>query len=128
MQMALSPAELYAGAEVALIAEITGSEPRWSEGPRGDVETVVDLAVVEVWKGGDAPTSLVLPGGVLGDLGTWVEDVPDLEIDRAYLLLLVRDGDGWAILGGERGALPVAIDPGVPGFTPDDLRAAMGGL
>lgn len=107
--------QLCAWSDLAVVADVTGSDTRWAQGARGDLETVSDLAVVRVVRGA-APRDLFVraPGGRLGSLVQRVEDAATLEVGGRYLLMLRRaeDGDGWRVVGGEVGAIAIAVAQG----------------
>lgn len=109
LQPDLSQEELEAHAELVVVGEVTSLESRWAAGPAGGIETVAWVALEEV-QGGQDPSFLghtleiTLPGGVLGEHRTVVSDTPTLWEDARYRLILIRDGESWRILGGERGA------------------------
>lgn len=83
-------------------------ETVWAE--NGDIERHAWVAVQRSIRGTDVDTvEITLPGGTIGDLGHGVEDVPDLLIDRRYLLFLFRDErGGHQVLGGDAGAVLIA--------------------
>jgi hypothetical protein len=112
MQIELTRPEMCEEAARVVVAEVTGSEARWSQAPDGGIETVVWLAVRQDVKGQGMDTvELSLLGGAIGELWQWVEDQPRLEPDRTYLLFLDAQG---RVLGGDQGAVAVRIegDPG----------------
>ncbi|MCB9679274.1 MAG: hypothetical protein H6737_29490 [Alphaproteobacteria bacterium] len=117
LQLDIAPVELCRRAPLVAIVEVTDVEVRWAEGPRGDLETRYAVHVAEVLRG-EAPDSveLVARGGTLpSGLRQWVEDEPQLEVDRRYLALLKPTADGYRVMGGPLGL-----------FEPD-ARAALAG-
>ena len=86
-------------AELVVVAEVTSTEPRWAEGPRGGIETVVWLAV-ETTLAGEPEHSLevVVPGGRIGQHATGSSAAAELAVDGRYLVLLSRDDAGlWRV-------------------------------
>ena len=125
MRIPWSPQVRCDRAELVLAAEVTGLSPRWAEGVDGGIETVVDLHPLGLAKGRvGSELVLVLPGGRMGDIELWVEDVPSLALDQRYLLYLRVGPDGrHRVVGGEEGAR--RIDATVVG--PDPVVAALQG-
>lgn len=100
--------QLCAWSDLVVVADVAGAEARWAQGPRGDLETVSDLAVLRTVRG-QAPRDLFVrtPGGRLSGLVQQVEDAAVLAPGARYLLMLRKapDGDGWIVVGGEAGAV-----------------------
>jgi hypothetical protein len=97
-------------AEVVIIGEVTGQEVRWSAGDLGGLETWSDLSVTRIVRAPApiiATLSVVTPGGVLNGLRMAIEDVAALHTDHRYLLLLSPTADGWRVVGGADGAIPL---------------------
>lgn len=114
---------LCAQSDVVVIAEVTGITSRWSEGELGGLERIVDVSVHRVLRG--PPTeglSLLLPGGQLGALHEWVEDVAVLHEDARYLLLLTKGPQGFTVTGGADGAIALPW-----GTSEADAIASLGG-
>jgi hypothetical protein len=116
-RIAYTRPQLCSFSDTVVIAEVTGTEVRWSAGPEGGIETVVWLSPRATIRG-VAPVALVLPGGRIGDLTLTVEDVPHVEVDSTYLFLLRNTPDGPLVVGGEEGAVPIELD-GNPGEPPN---------
>lgn len=88
-------ADKLAACDRVVVAEVTGTEPRWAAGDRGGIETVVWLAVERTLAGPDADTvEIVVPSGRIGAHATGSSAAVDLTVDGRYLLLLSLDGDG----------------------------------
>lgn len=102
-------------ADLIVLAEPTSAETRYTictDGACDDwaLETEVFLTPLAVWKGeATADLSLVLPGGVRGELTVRVEDVPTLTLDQPVVLLLARTPIGFVPVGGELGAVAVRV-------------------
>ena len=114
MQVDLPPCALYHLSSVVLLGEVSSQEARWTSGGDGGIETVVDVWLIDAWKGTVETewVEVALPGGEIGDLGQFVEDVPSLWNGRSYVFFLVRSAQGtWTVAGGERGAVPVPRSP-----------------
>ncbi len=125
LQLALTRDQLCGMSDLVAVVELTGVEHRWADD--GRIERQIDLTVQRVVHG--PPTddlTLVLPGGTMGELSLWVEDVPDLAEHQPYLVLLKRHEQlGWSFLGGEGGAIPLALAEGHVG---EPLAAALASL
>ena len=125
-QIAWTRPQLCGLSSVVVVAEVTSTETRWAPGPDGGIETIVWLAPREAVKGVvPEPLALVLLGGSLDGIGLWVEDQPALALDHTYLLLLSESDDGLVVLGGERGAVPIAVD-GHEGETLAGAKSSLG--
>lgn len=102
--MAPARPQVCARADVVVVGEVTGVEGRWSN---DGIESLVDIAVDRATKGA-APGSLSVRvlGGSVGKLQMHVSEAPVLVPDQRYLLLLVRKGDSFEVLGRE-GAIAI---------------------
>ena len=127
-QLDLSPSELCAIADVVAVGEVTDLETLWSPGAEGRIERRAFLSVGDLLRG-TAPSSLeiVLPGGEIGQQWHWVEDVPTLRPDAAYVVFLgkSKDDDTYRVIGGESGAVRVAKDGLGQGVHLADVRAQL---
>ncbi|MCB9745010.1 MAG: hypothetical protein H6741_08385 [Alphaproteobacteria bacterium] len=114
-------------AELVVVAEVTGAETRWAAGPEGGIETLSDLAVIEVVKGRPPQDLRVLsPGGALGGLRYSVEDAAALRVDHRYLLLLDPVDGGFRVVGGVDGAIPLRWGDSGPGEDRVEAIATLG--
>lgn len=115
-QLRVARSELCEVASHVVLAEVTSGETRWRAGTQGGIERVRWLHVVDGIRGG-ARTDLevVLPGGTIGEVTHWVEDVPELLTNGTYLLFLIPTEAGLQPVGGDQGAVRVALRPGHPG-------------
>lgn len=125
LQLALTREQLCAMSDLVAVVELTGIEHRWATD--GGIERQADLTVQRVVHGPEVDDlSLVLPGGTMGELTLWIEDVPELVEHQPYLVLLKRhDTLGWTFLGGDGGAIPLALADGHAG---EPLQAALASL
>jgi len=107
----LSPGALCQRSALVIVGEVTDQEAEFAEDGSGRIETWVDVAVLRTLRGQPPADSLrlVLPGGALAGLRLTVEHAPTLSTDASYLFLLSprAAGQGWRVVGGEAGALPV---------------------
>ena len=125
-QIAWTRPQLCGLSSVVVVAEVTSTETRWAPGPDGGIETIVWLSPREAVKGiVPAPLALVLQGGSVDGIVLWVEDQPALALDHTYLLLLSESDAGLVVVGGERGAVPLATD-GHEGETVLGAKASLG--
>ena len=72
---------------------------------RSDWITILMLSVTLPKERDDR--EVILPGGSIGDISQWVEDVPNLEMDRTYLIFLGEHDGRLQIIGGDQGAIPI---------------------
>jgi hypothetical protein len=103
----------------------TAGRSSWT--PTGLIETRFELTVDRsVFGTGPGALALVIPGGVVGDVGLRVEHAASLDPGRPYLLLLdeLRPGD-WRIVGGELGAIPLRTET-TTGEPEDEAIASLG--
>lgn len=98
-------------AEVVVIGEVTGQEVLWSAGEPGGLETHSDLSVTQTVRADRAaPTdtlTVITPGGVRDGIRLTIEDAAALRTDHRYLLLLSPYADGFRVVGGADGAIPL---------------------
>ena len=109
MQMDVTPAELCRISTAVVVGEVTDIETRWVEGEHGAIERLAAISVSQVPHGSLSQDIVVtLPGGTLDGLVHWVEDVPRLRVDTAYMLTLEQRDGRWMVIGGEAGAVALA--------------------
>lgn len=113
LQMELTRAELCSISHAVVLGQVSDSETLWAANGSGGIERRAFVDTYKVLRGEKAPMyEVVLPGGQMGELRHWVEDVPNLEIGGQYMLFLARRspdaGGGWEVIGGEGGAVRVA--------------------
>lgn len=110
LQIEMSRAELCQVADLVVVGEVTSGGTQWaSHAPEGAIERIRWVRVTDVVRGvAQGTLEVVLPGGTIGDLTHWVEDVPELMINARYLLFLHEVDGGLQIIGGEQGAVRVA--------------------
>ncbi len=128
-QAELSPRELCQLADAVLAVEVTDVETRWAGDGTGGIERLAGAAVLH-HLAGQRPGPFVtvhLPGGRIGQSWHWVEDVPALQPHAAYALFLTKHGEGWEIVGGANGAVPLKVAVGEAGVRLDAVRAALEG-
>jgi hypothetical protein len=111
-----------------VIAEVSSIETQWAAGERGGIERRAWLSVLQTPRGEPKDTlEIILPGGNMGEISQWVEDVPKLQPDTPYLLFLGTYQERLQIIGGDQGAIPIASKPGVPGEPLADALKSLGG-
>ncbi len=91
------------------------------------IVTEVEIAVASAWKGSPGARVVVtVPGGVVGDVGMWVDAAPVLEQDEEVVLFLARRGPRWHVNGLALGKFRVAGADARPQVPPEDMvRAAV---
>ncbi len=105
-------AELCAISSLVVIGEVTGQDSTWSEGSKGMVLTVSDLAVERTLRGDPVRDLRVTTrGGSFLGLTQHVSTAAVLRPDRRYLLLLAPRPDAtWRVVGGEDGVVLLPWD------------------
>jgi hypothetical protein len=127
MQMDLSRAELCQVADAVVLGRVSDIDTVWAATQEGGLERRAFVDVAQTVRGASARSvEVVLPGGTMGEFRHWVEDVPELAIDAHYLLLLAKTPRGWEVIGGETGALRVAVN-GFQGVPVHEAFASLGG-
>ena len=115
-------------AAAVVVAEVTTIETQWAAGERGGIERRAWLSVLKTAHGDPKDTlEIILPGGSMGQISQWVEDVPSLQLDRPYLLFLGTHQDRLHIIGGDQGAIPISMAPGSPGESMAEALNSLGG-
>ncbi|HVV82525.1 MAG TPA: matrixin family metalloprotease [Kofleriaceae bacterium] len=125
--MQLSPAELAAGADRVVEAQVTAIDSRWSADHLG-LETIVTLLALD----GAGTFTIVQPGGTVGEATELVFGMPVFHVgDRARYHLahnvpaLWLDGQPtWRVYGWAQGVWPERVVDGVRRFVPGDPRGA----
>ena len=129
MQLDLTREALCEFVPSVVLAQAGEPEVLWAPGPEGAIETRVWLVGPTTIKGElFQDGELVLPGGTLGDLTHWVEDVPALQTGHTYLFFLTTDSQGdTRLVGGKRGAVQIRQSENGPGVLLDDALTSLGG-
>jgi hypothetical protein len=88
---------------------VLAARSRWTA-DRLRIVTSVELGVASTWRGA-APARIVVlvPGGVVGDLGQRVDGLASFEPGEEVVAFLVRPGgtDPWRVTGGAQGKFTV---------------------
>lgn len=109
MMPTMSRSTLCSRSDLVLIGEVTSTEVVWADD--GTLLTRAWVAPLRTLSGAlPATVEVLLPGGRIGDVGLWVEDVPTLREDATYLLFLRSVRGGYSVFGGEAGAVAVRQD------------------
>jgi len=109
VQMKLTRPELCSISHHVVVGEVTDLTTQWAAGNDGGIERIVNISVSDAVKGDKVETlELLLPGGQMGEIGHWVEDVPKLMVNGRYLLFVAPDMEGRLIvMGGDQGAVRI---------------------
>jgi hypothetical protein len=111
-----------------VVAEVTSIETQWTAGERGGIERRAWLSVLQTAHGEPKDTlEIILPGGSIGEISQWVEDVPKLKLDTPYLLFLGTYQERLQIIGGDKGAIPIATKTGTTGEPLPEALKSLGG-
>ena len=96
----LSPARLYAEAQLVVDAGVVATWPRWNATHTG-IETVAILAVTGTIRGAPIPTvSIVIPGGALDGVRHIVVGAPEVALGERARWFLRDRGDGQLAIYG----------------------------
>jgi hypothetical protein len=129
LQLRLTPDQLCGLSDAVVHGEVTDLETFWAPGEQAQIERRAWLDVHGVAHGARLQgAEVILPGGEIGSLKHWVEDVPQLEVGATYLLFLQRDAEnkGYRIIGGDEGAVRIAPGDVGQGVKLDDALSALG--
>lgn len=108
MQMELTRSELCSVSAAVVVADVADVEASWAAGTDGAIERRVQLDIRQTLRGTQRGSlEIILPGGRIGEVWTWVEDVPALQAGRTYLLFLDETPTGWQVIGGDAGAVSI---------------------
>ena len=122
-QLHVTPQQLCSVSDTVLVAYVTDIETRWSDAQsEGGIERVAFLSIQDTVKGGLDTDEVILPGGQIGDVRQWVEDVPNLLVNAQYLLFIDPVNGQQRIVGGDQGAVRILPQPSPRGQT---LEAAL---
>jgi hypothetical protein len=129
LQLDLTREEICQVVPTVVVATVGDLETLWAPGIEGGLETRVWLSEISSIKGaGFAAGELVLPGGTLGELTHWVEDVPTLQLGQSYMFFLTTDLEGETrLVGGARGAVMIRQQDNGPGELLDSALDSLGG-
>ena len=116
LQMKLTRTELCSVADTVAVVDIVDLETRWAAADNGGIERIAFADVTHAVRGTDNSVQITLPGGTIGEVRHWVEDVPSLLVGGTYLLFLQRGDDGALhVVGGDQGAVRIQSQPGFRG-------------
>lgn len=128
VQLDVTPAALCSVSDAVVLGRVSDVETLWAPTPEGGLERHAFVETTRALRGGRAARfEVILPGGDLGAMHHWVEDVPELRPQATYLLFLVQTAWGWEVIGGERGAVEVAPTGFGQGITVAEAVASIGG-
>lgn len=128
LQLEVTRAELCRVSHAVVVGRVADIDTHWTVGELGGLERRVVLEVSHTLAGSAGRLiDVVLPGGELGDFTHRVEDVPTLKADGTYMLFLEQTDNGWYVLGGEQGAVPVMPRRGFKGEPLDAAIASLEG-
>jgi len=97
--LALAP-----GADAVVVATATSRRSYW-RADHGLILTDYRLAVASALLGSPpGAIDLTVEGGEVGEIGLAVSDAPRFETGVRYAVLLEREGNGWRVRAGARGA------------------------
>lgn len=124
LQPEMTLGEVCEISDYVILGEVTSGETRWaSHAPDGAIERIRWVRPIDVLRGRIQGTvEVVLPGGTMGELTHWVEDVPELLTNTQYVLFLYETDNGLQIIGGEQGAQRVARSATEKGMTLEAIR------
>lgn len=107
MQMTLTRPQLCDVSHRVVFAEVTDLETVWADAD--GIERHAFVSVSDTVKGTKVDSLIIdLPGGQIGEVGHWVEDVPNLMVNGRYLLFLAPNMEGdLTVIGGEQGAVRI---------------------
>lgn len=128
MQMEVTPSQLCGISDAVVIGDVVDIETAWAAGGSGGVERHVQIAVTDVARGSQQRSvSVLLPGGTIGQLHHFVEDVPELKFGQRYMLFLDQTEAGWQIIGGDAGAVPITTPQSWVGVSRETALSSLGG-
>jgi hypothetical protein len=107
-QQRLTVEQLARGADLIVKTEVKDIQTSHS---RGNLTTLVTLAIEERWKG-TAPgqVTVAVAGGVAGDVAQAVSGEPRFSVGERNVLFLKARGDHYTIMGGRQGKFAVKTD------------------
>lgn len=67
------------------------------DGKAGEIYTFVTLSVNQYLKGSPGESFIILcyPGGIVGDIGLWVEDTPTFEVGEKCVVFIQKDAQNY---------------------------------
>ncbi len=87
--------QLASRSHTIVIGRVVEVRSDFADLDRKEIVTYVTIAPTDVLKGASGPTLvLTIPGGVVGDLGLWVEDTPQFLVGEEVLLFVNDDYKG----------------------------------
>jgi len=96
--------------DAIVVGTVTNANSFWQD---GQVYTDVRVLVEQTIKGEPLPAEITVrqPGGQVGDIREWAEDVPSFAIGERAVLFLTRTGEApFDLAGAFQGKLPVEND------------------
>lgn len=106
MEKALNLEELAAEAAQIVLGRVTSVTSYWNA-DKTEIHTTVKVSVETYMKGrGGKEIAFEIPGGEVGDIGLWVEDVP-VFAEGEEVILFLQEGE-FPLVGWQQGKLTVA--------------------
>ena len=84
LQMKLTRTELCSVADTVAVVDIVDLETRWAAADNGGIERIAFADVTHAVRGTDNSVQITLPGGTIGEVRHWVEDVPSLLVGGIF--------------------------------------------
>jgi len=127
LQMELTRPELCSVAHRVVIGEVVDLRTQFTGEGDHSIERIVRVVVSDTILGpDDNGIEVFLPGGMIGDRGHWVEDVPKLMVNGEYLLFIATALDGKdKIIGGDQGAIRITKEGARIGETRAEATASV---
>ena len=127
VQLDVTPPALCSVSDAVVLGRVSDVETLWAPTLEGGLERHAFVETTRALHGDRAARfEVILPGGDLGTMHHWVEDVPELRPQATYLLFLVQTVWGWEVIGGDRGAVEVAPTGFGQGVTVAEAVASIG--
>jgi hypothetical protein len=113
--VAVSVEELARGSDVVVRGRVSRVSSFWTaDGAR--IMTVAELSPSETWRGTTpGPVQVLVPGGVVGDIGQRVDGAPTFATGEEVVVFLWRSGEGaFRVRGLAQGKFTVVADAARP--------------
>jgi hypothetical protein len=125
--MELTRPELCSVSHKVVIGEVVNLHTQFTGSDNRSIERIVQVVVEDAVMGPIGKrVEVVLPGGMIGDQGHWVEDVPKLMVNGRYLLFIATAMDGKdKIVGGDQGAVRITAEGSRVGETLAEATASV---
>ena len=119
-QQPISLQQKTAKADLIVVGKVTDVQCRWDE-PKTMIYTFVSVSIEETVKGQppNDEITIMVPGGMVGDMAVSVPGMPSFGEGERVLLFLIRDiySDNFVVVHGKLGKYRIGLNNEIPSMS-----------